>query len=504
MPIYLKTVLKIIFALFLAFFALKLLHYHVSLINFPYSATLREGAMMTSTDALVHGLDPYDMSLQPNFMNPYGIIYPLLVWPLAKIFGTTLLVHRIVSAFSIIACCILVFLVLRKMSVPLLLNLWAILMLYASWLYQGTSTPSVDPGGTAMLFLLLTVFTPCFLRYSYKSLLLSALFAILAFYTKPYGVLGAPIICSYLFLFVSKKKSLAYGCLLLAFMTISVLFINQIFPAYFDNCFFTSLNMTHAWSRLDHLYFQIDLYSKIYAWTLILLGIFIAWQGFKIYKTKDFTILKNDDIRLVSWAILWACFVLYTSLGRHTGATLWYFFQLLSPFLLIAAAWVFSQNLLIDMIGVPFLIINLFTITSKLDYTLFNKNEPNWLAASTLLSQYPHVLASPILVPLLVEENKQVYDNGQTEYFLSGADRPSWMQGFLKTDYRGYIQMAKFFRDIEHKVENKDFEIILLPPSLLPLGIDEAIHKNYKMVGNLVVLAPQDVRPYDITVWVPQ
>ena len=58
--------------------------------------------MMTSTDALVKGLNPYDMSLQPQLMNQYGIIYPLLVWPWAKIFGTTMLIHRMVTAFFIL------------------------------------------------------------------------------------------------------------------------------------------------------------------------------------------------------------------------------------------------------------------------------------------------------------------------------------------------------------------------------------------------------------------
>jgi hypothetical protein len=498
---YLRPVLRIcqiIFTVFLLYFALRLICYHLTLVTFPFPSALREGAMMTNTDALVKGMNPYDMSLQPQLMNPYGIIYPVLVWPWAKLFGTTMFIHRTVTAFFILASCVLIFFVLKKMNVSILLSIWAVLMFYASLTFPGTSTPTIDPGATGMFFLLLTIFIPWFCRYSYRSLVISVLLGILAFYTKPYTFLGALIMSSYLFLFVSKAKSFFYGSLLLILSAISVMAVNHIFPAYFDNCFFTSLNMTHAWSSAERLYLQIHLYSGLHLWTLVLIGICLLVTYYKSHALRGFS-----GIQLVLWAGMWSAFVLYTSLGRHSGAMLWYFFQLLSPFLLISAVWIFNRHALWPIWCVPFLVLNLFTMTANHDHKLFNKSVAGWPQLTQVISEYQHILNSPLIVPILVEQNKEFFDNGQTEYFLSGSQRNGWMKGLFKEDDRGYVQMLFFFKNIRDKIENKEFDLIILQPSLLPLGIGDDIKKYYKFEGELVLYAPQDLKPYAVSVWKP-
>ena len=79
-------IIQVIFALFLVYFALRLFHYHLDLATFPFPISLREGAMMTSTEALVKNLNPFGMSLQPRFMNQYGIILSLISMALGKDF----------------------------------------------------------------------------------------------------------------------------------------------------------------------------------------------------------------------------------------------------------------------------------------------------------------------------------------------------------------------------------------------------------------------------------
>jgi len=373
---------KIVFTLSLIYFGLRLLSYHYHLLVFPYPDSFREGAMMTSTGALLKGLNPYDMSLQPQFMNQYGIIYPLLVWPWAKLFGNTLLVHKIVVAFFILASCLLIFLVLKRKNVPVLLNTWACLMLYSSWIFPGTSTPSIDPGAIGMFFFLLTVFIPWFFKYSYPSLIISIVCGLLGFYTKSYAFLGVFVMLSYVFLFVSRIKGLFYGLLLSILSFISVLVVNQVFQAYFDNCFFSHVNMEHAWASMERLHEQIVQYRHLHLWTLVLIGIYALGYGFKYFKKP----LIKLSFPLVLYAGMCSSFVLYMSLGRHTGATLWYFFQLLSPFFLVAAAWVFGRYTYWPLLCVPFLVGNLYVMTISHDYKLFNKTMPGWVQVSTAIS----------------------------------------------------------------------------------------------------------------------
>ncbi len=520
-----SLIAQIIFAVFLGLMAIRLAHYHWASVTFPYSIALREGAMMVSTDALVKGLNPYDMSLQPQFMNEYGIGYPLMVWPLAKIFGTTILVHRIVIAFFILASCVLLFLVLKKMAIPLLLNCWTVLMLYASLTYPGTSTATIDAGAPGTFFFLLTLFVPWFCRYSYKSLIISVVFGILAFYTKLYTFLGVLILISYLFLFVSKIRALFYSLLLMLLLVISIMVVNQLLPAYFDNCFFSEVNMAPAWASTERLYSQINMYKDIHHWVLILLGIFfigyvlkklISWaQKGRISKEKFNLILSVSSLKdfnqplihlrlpLYVFAGLWSAAVIYFSMGRNTGATLWYFFQLLSPFFLISASWAFSRSQYWPILCIPFLILNLLALTKTQDYTIFKKSELGWPQLAMAIKEHQHILNSPLIAPLMIEQNKEIVDDGQAEYFILGGRRDYWMKGRLKEDERVFDQMMMYFVKIRSMVQNKQFDLIILQPTLLPLGVADDINKNYKYEGTLSLYTPQDHRSYQVTFWKP-
>lgn len=492
----------VVFALFLIYFTLRIFFYHFTLVTFPYPVALREGAMMTSTQALVKGLNPYAMSLQPQFMNQYGIIYPLLVFPLAKCFGVSMLIHRMVTAFFILASCFIIYAVLKRMRTPLLLNAWAVVMFYASLTYPGTSTPTVDPGATGTCFFLSTIFIPWFCNYSYKSLVVSILCGLLAFYSKPYFVLGTLIMTSYVFLFVSKKKGLIYSLVLLALSAISVALVNGILPAYFDNCFFTSANMAPAWSNLDRLHEQIRLYTNLHGATIILIGAYLLGYGIKFLKHRAWPGIRLN-CPLALYAALCSSLVLYMSLGRHSGALLWYFFQLLSPFFLICAAWLFGRYIYWPMACLPFLVYSLFSMTMPHDYKQFDRHSPNWPEVALVLSQYHYVLNSPIIAPLLIEQNKDIVDDGQAEYFYSGGERKYWMKGLFKEDGRIFVQHMLFFDNIRNMVEQKRYDLIMLQPSLLPLGVDDFIKRYYKLEGEFTLYAPQDRRSYGLTVWKP-
>ncbi len=506
-----SMVFKIAFAIFLIYFAFRLFHYHYSLLAYPYPSALREGAMMINTDALLHGLNPYDISLQPRYMNQYGIMFPLIACPWAKVFGNTMLVHRTIIAFFIWASCSLVFLVNRRLEIPPLLNMWAVLMFYASLTYPGTSTPSIDPGSTGMFFMLLTVFIPWACRYSYPSLIISILIGLVAFYTKMYAFLGTLVILSFLFIFVSKRKALFYGALLSVLTVLSIILANHLLPAYFDNTFFASANQAPTWSSMDRLHQQISSYSHLHQWALILIGLFILGLGIKKLRMRPWTLkemplllesIRQSDITLILYAAICSIFVLYFSLGRHLGATLWYFFQLLSPYFLIATVWLFSRISWWPIVCVPFLILNLHTITADHDYKLFDNSVPGWPQIETLITQHQHILNSPIIAPLLIEQHKEVFDDGQSEFSIAGGQRNYWMKGIFKVDTRILSQQLLFFQNIDYIVQNKGFDLIILEPSLLPF-ISADVEKYYKYEGQIMLYAPQDKKPYAVTAWKP-
>ncbi len=518
LPATFSKVLRGIFAAFLIYFAIRLLIYHYEVVSFPYSNTLREGALVATTSLLAHGINPYSMEVQPQYTNIYGIVYPAIVWPFASLWGQTLPVHRAVTGLFIFACCFVMFGVLAQKKVPFLVNASVVLMLYASLLYPGTSTPCVDPAATALLFMLLTIFIPYFLRYSYQSLVLSALFGILAFYTKLYLVLGLPIMASYLFLFVSKKKGLLYAGGAFLLFALSAVVMNAIFPCYFNNCFFVHSNYAAEWATMERLESQLKSYSLLHMGSIILVIGSLIYGLRSLIKSGQGQSLKRDVLdfpKRMQWfsfeeplvkasfpvdiyAGICALMVLLLCLGKHGGATLWYFFQLLSPFLLMAVAQVASSISLWPIVAMPLLVFNLYSLTAQHQ---FHKDMEGWSHVRPLINSTNRVLCSPLIAPLLIEQNREIFDDGQTEYFLYGAFRRGIWKNFLKEDPRVYMAMTIYLSKLEQMIQHKEFGLLVI--SGCPPSVQDNIKKFYKRVGEFLVYVPQDGRPYALSIWVP-
>jgi hypothetical protein len=103
----LKKILRTYFCLALLFLGIQLFRYHYELITFPYLVDSFESAMLLTTDLMLKGENPYALENMPLAINVYGINYHLVVYPFARLWGATLLVHRAVAGFFILLSCIL-------------------------------------------------------------------------------------------------------------------------------------------------------------------------------------------------------------------------------------------------------------------------------------------------------------------------------------------------------------------------------------------------------------
>src|ERR1035437_620686 len=87
--------------LLLSGLACYLLYLHAEIILYPYPQEFREGHLMSTTKLLIDGINPYSLEVYPNYYNSYGILYNLVVFPFAYLFGCSLEIHRAVSALFI-------------------------------------------------------------------------------------------------------------------------------------------------------------------------------------------------------------------------------------------------------------------------------------------------------------------------------------------------------------------------------------------------------------------
>jgi len=522
---YLSKITKgfqFLFALFLLYFFFRLLIYHFYLTTFPYSNTYREGALMATTDIIQHGIKPYNYLSEPQYTNIYGIIYPLINLPFVRLFGMNVVVYRAVTAFFIFASCVVIFLVLKKKKVPLLLNIWALLALHASLLFPITSTPCADPASTGLFFMLLCIFIPFLLDYSYTSVFISIFFGVLAFYTKPYFVLGIPLMASYLFFFVSKSKSIFYGCLSLILFIFNVIIMNHFFPSYFDDCFFIHNNYAAATSMPTALKRQLDQFLDLNKGPFFLILMFFIYSLYRWFIVNKITdapkIFKNlltsiqwkgwatpliiNRLPLVIYAGIYFWLILVLFLGKHDGAN-WYFFQLFSPFLVAFIAGVAGRFTLWPIVFSCLLIYNLFSLTSDDDNRYFKQNLSSWHDIERIVKSNKSIFNTSLIAPLMIKENKEVYDDGQTEYFIGGGQRKGLMGRFFPEDKRVDLTETLFLNKIQAMLEYKKFDFIIVEAGYSSPVMPYNIANSYKMLASIWVLVPQDRKFFLMTIWSP-
>ena len=74
-----------------------LLYFSLATMVMPHQIEYREGAAQVVTELLLEGRNPFAVENQPLGMTNYGILFSLTAWPLALVFGNTLILHRAIT-----------------------------------------------------------------------------------------------------------------------------------------------------------------------------------------------------------------------------------------------------------------------------------------------------------------------------------------------------------------------------------------------------------------------
>jgi len=364
--------------------------------------------------------------------------------------------------------------------------------------------------------MLLTLFIPFLLEYTPLSLGLALLCGCIAYFSKPYFFFGLPVLISYLFLFVSQKRSIIFGLCSMAFVGLVIVIMNHFFPSYFDDCFFVHLNSAAHYSMGIVLKRQLLSFTNLNLGVILLIALILIHKVisyFKVGEYKAIALPKGLDapffpflMSLDAYAGICAGVVLIAFMGNHYGANLWYFFQLLSPFLIIMTAGLAAQFPFWPVVMTCFLVYNLFSLTSDDDHKYFDqKYAAGWPVIEKIIQSHDKILSSPLFAPLLIENNKEVFDDGHTEGFFWGAARPGLWSRFFGEDNRVNIAQAAYFDKLHGMIANKQFDLVLFevdyssPINVIP----DNIKTFYKYLNSILVYVPEDRRPYLVTIWVP-
>jgi hypothetical protein len=500
------------------------------LITNPFPSEFREGAILMTTGALLAGKNPYDLALQPEYTNVYGIFYHWIVWPWAKLFGNTLPVHRAVTGVFIALSCGLMLRLLRRLRVPLLLSCGTTLIFYAHLIFY--VTPLARPDGLGVFLLLLTVLIPFEHRFSRRSLLGALLCGILALLTKPYFMFGLVIVIAYLILCRSKTLGLAYGILSALAIGLTLVVMNAGFETYVNNTFLVHVNaVKHGADFADR---QLLTYATVNLGWMALLGIaglfqlvqMVRRQGRQAAQPWRLTDWRLTDWQapLLPWTVDFFLFGLVASslffsysLGQHRGNWLVYIHHLISPFLLILTA-VLARDLYRRGLGLKVMVAGLIGITLlNLSSPQFLPDRPQyyvqaWQSIQNLTGRYESIFSSSSVTPLLIGQGKRIYDSGQSEYFIKGAQRQTaGASGLLQqwpVDAKIVARNNEFLTGIEQDVRAQKYQLVILAHDMSNILDVDFLAQYYDYSGQLTAptrpIPLLQARNWRLDVWKPK
>lgn len=506
-----------IFALSLGLicFLYRLTSYAWTIITTPYPEEYREGAVLLLTDFLIHKINPFSLANHPLMTNNYGFLYNLVVLPFAITFGNTLAVHRAISIFFVLACCVLIVLILNKVGNSLSFAFAGGLLVMGSWLFA--VTPLARPDSMGEFFFLITILLPWYRKFDTYALMGSGLAGILAFLVKPYFFLAVVIVALYVFIFISKKKGSFYALLVLGVLTLILGVINVFLECYFLDVILNNVansKLSNSY-MLQQLAFFIEIFLPCFLILLLAAVTKKVWRfSNPVGPLKKQPLNFSDFGQPLSYLVIdyFGFFLACTSilvvfwLGKHSGAYMSYFFQLVTPGLILV---VFQRGDVLyqtSAITVPLLLINLALICFWVLYPnrLSVSQQQAWEKLYGYVDRSTHLLNSPVLVPEMIRLNMLPVDSGQSEFFFNNE---LYAFAIWAPDYQEVNQQGrKYLNSIRTQIQNQKYDRIMVTakPGLSPFAGHALIDQFYERVELIRIEMPQTGQYWTIEVNEPQ
>jgi hypothetical protein len=473
-----------------------------------YPMEYRENAALFTSALQLEGKNPYSVEYRPVYFGSYGIGYYWVSYPFARWFGNSYQTLRMVSVAFVVACCGLLIWGLSIDRCPWWAAICAGVLLF-SQLGQGLSI-TARPDSFGLCLLLGSLVVPYRYRFSPGSLVISAALSILAYLTKPYFVLGLPLVCLYLFLFENKLKGLAFGLAGTIGLLLSLVAINTVYECYLTDTFVAQRNATVY--SFDHLARVSSQFLNGHLGLIIILaGGFVCWIAAQQRTTLLAWATARDglgrlrgpvlSVKAPFAAVILTCnvAVIILALGPNPGNDVLYYHQLISPFLLWLAMLLAGRKARWQWLWLLLLLANMVWLGARRAQRPTDQSEA-WGDLERLIASHRHVFAAPHLSHLLLRHGLPVYDSGQTECALDALQNNP---ARVAEKYRQRTQA--FLQDIQNKVVNEQFDLVLVCRAWTSLMPWADLQAHYLCKGRLS--APMTfgywMDPYPLEMWVP-
>lgn len=464
---------------------------HFKIIIFPFSNDFREGHIYSTTTLLLKGINPYSLDAYPVYLNSYGILYNLVVYPFAILLGNSLELHRSIVAVFIFATIYVISRPSFKLNNSIFFNAICFLLLYWGFIYGPNSITRPDALG--IFLYVLTIVIPIRANFSTRSIVFSMIFALLAFYAKPYYLFGWIILSIYMFFYKGMKRTILYNLFFASIFILLGVIVFHIFPMYFYQTIFVYKAYLSSFSYSVNQFY-------LFFYSILPLVFFLVIFLVQL-KGRFLNLMLNPYFFL---SVIISLFLIYP-LGLNGGAFLTYHLQLLLP--LVCLFLLTYDDLVINKLknNKIVIVIMILLLLRSVDLTpnpVGNENV-NWLKMSNYIDNKHEVLNGSLLAPMLLDKERRIYDNGATCFVfdLPKNVTPIFLFGFEDIMYD---KQKKYINDIIFKIKYKKFDAIILTPSL-----DQGLYKlidtsKYCFKRQEILINPHDHMSWKVDVFEPK
>ena len=376
------------------------------LISYPYPIEYREGHSLSSTMLMMQGISPYTLDTYPEYYNSYGILFNILMLPFVCLFGPSLVVCRIVNELCVISI-ILLLLFYKRKSQRWEIVLAAICNFYI--FYHINTNVSIRPDGLGTLLYIASIVIPLRSDFSKKSLIVSAILSVLAFYTKPYFILGWYLV-SLVLLFKNWRHFIIANIKFHTLFLLICIGMNKIFPLYFYETIF-------AYRRsFGSMYYSLN--QMLMALKRMLPMLFVVGVGCYMYIRKKHIFPWSSILIIFASSIL-----LIYPLGTNDGAYLTYHTQLLSSLLLMVA--IDNEDIKCRYDILFQLCLLMFSLYAFMKIPMMHRSdETGWTEIESYVSESDKIYNDPGITPLLLLNSKPVTDDGVSVFACDFEYKP--------------------------------------------------------------------------------
>lgn len=447
---------------------------------------MREGALLWTTIAFLHGQNPYAIDSLPGPANVYGPLYPLLVTPFAWVMGATLATHRIVNNLAIVAACGLLYRVLRQQGVRPLTALGGAAINLAGLLYWVGPTARPDGLGVLLLVGAYAVLAPD--PASPRRFATGLGLSLLGLATKIYYVLPAVVALAWLALHVSWRRSLGAAAASAVALLVAVSSLAWLFPAWASIVLGANLDATH--------YEFAYLLRQSADWAIFSLPLLVALASGAWRRRLPFD--------LWTLALLAGSVAIAARLGGHRGAHMTYFFHLVTPPLTVVALRLADTRHVPRLAFAVSLVIGVWLNAHwfTLDVDRFARAERTFATLAAAIAAAEHPTATGEMAPLLLAARVDPIESGHTQYFHIGPApwflAPFWGAADALSD-----QERRFTRHFYKTLDGRGFDLIIANRRALDLITPQLLYSRYRETRQVDIDMPWARQAWPVDIWVP-